>query len=342
MIFRFDSPEWLWLLLLLPLLAVLHGKAGKAAALRFSAVAIARHVSASVRTSAGRLSLGARLLTLALLIVALARPQAGEEIARIDQSGIDIMITVDLSGSMWAHDFEMDGELLDRLTVVKKVLREFVERRAGDRMGLIAFAGEAYLASPLTLDHRWILRRVEQLELGTVIDGTAIGTALATAVRRLRDRDSPSRVIVLLTDGANNRGQIEPLQAAEAAAAHGIRVYTVGVGREGLVPFPAQFDENRRPVRRADGGIPLRRVQSDIDLPTLETIAEMTGGAYFHATDAEQLQRIYADIDELERDEVALEVRRLFRDIFWVPLAAALGLFALEILFFNTRYRRLP
>ena len=342
MIFRFDSPEWLWLLLLLPLLAFLHGKAGKAAALRFSAVAIVRQVSAYVRASAGRLSVGARLLTLALLILALARPQAGEEIARIDESGIDIMITVDLSGSMWAHDFEMDGEYLDRLTVVKKVLREFVERRAGDRMGLIAFAGEAYLASPLTLDHHWILRRVEDLQLGTVIDGTAIGTALATSVRRLRDRDSPSRIIVLLTDGANNRGQIEPLQAAEAAAAHGIRVYTVGVGREGIVPFPAQFDENRQPVRRPDGSIPFARVRSDIDLPTIEKIAEMTGGAYFHATDTEQLQRIYAEIDELERDEIALEVRRLYSDIFWIPLAAALGILALEVLLFNTRFRRLP
>ena len=162
----------------------------------------------------------------------------------------------------------------------------------------MAFSGDAYLASPLTNDHAWIRRRIADMHLGMIEDGTAIGNALALSIRRLRGIEGDGRVIVLLTDGANNRGQIEPMQAAEVAAALGIRIYTVGVGRPGIVPFPAQFDPvTRQPVRRADGVPVLGRARSDIDLEVLQEIADLTGGAYFHATDTRTLEAIYEEIN---------------------------------------------
>ncbi len=342
MIFRFANPEWLWLLLLLPLIAYLMGRPGNHASLSFPSIALVRQISASIRSRAGRLLIGLRLFSLTLLIIALARPQAGTETNRIEASGIDILIAIDLSTSMWAHDFELNGKPVDRLTVVKSVLADFIEHRRSDRMGLVAFAGDAFLASPLTLDYRWIIKRAESLEIGSIEDGTAIGTALATSVRRLQDRSSPSRIIVLLTDGANNRGLIEPLQAAQAAAAYGIRVYTIGVGETGAVPYPVQWDEDGKPARRRDGTPVLRYGQSDIDLVSLQKIAEMTDGRYFHATDAEQLREVYADIDALEQNEVTLDVRRLYRELFWIPLSAGLTLLLSEFLLLNTRFRRLP
>ncbi|MCC5839500.1 MAG: VWA domain-containing protein [Opitutales bacterium] len=341
--FRFAEPEWLWLLLLLPILAYWTGRVGGRAAIRFSSTALVRQISSFVRSSRGNLVFHARWFSLACFIVALARPQAGQEVTRIAESGIDMMIAIDLSGSMWAHDFEQDGVPLDRLTLVQSVIDAFIEKRAGDRIGLVAFSGDAYLASPLTNDHTWIRRRIADMRLGMIEDGTAIGNALALSIRRLRDIEGDGRVIVLLTDGANNRGQIEPMQAAEVAAALGIRVYTVGVGRPGIVPFPAQFDPvTRQPVRRADGVPVLGRARSDIDLEVLQEIADLTGGAYFHATDTRTLEAIYEEINRLESREAEFDVRRFYRDLFWMPIAAGLGLLLLETILAHTRFRKIP
>ena len=341
--FRFAQPEWLWLLLLLPVLAFWIGQVGGRAAIRFSSTALVRQVSSFVRSSRGNLVFHARWFSLAFFIVALARPQAGDEVSRVLESGVDMMVAIDLSGSMWAHDFEENGRPTDRLSVVKAVIDSFIERRAGDRIGLVAFAGDAYLASPLTNDHAWIRRRIGDMRLGLVEDGTALGNALALSVRRLRDIEGDGRVIILLTDGANNRGEVEPMQAAEAAAALGIRVYTVGVGRPGVVPFPAQFDPTtREPVRRADGLPVLGRARSDIDLEVLQEIADLTGGAYFHATDTRTLEAIYDEIDRLEATEAEFNVRRFYRDLFWIPVAAGLGLLLLETILAHTRFRKIP
>jgi Ca-activated chloride channel homolog len=342
MIFRFAHPEAFFLLLVPLLFLLLRGKLGRQAAVTFSSIALARQVAAFVRSRPGRFRGWLRALAMVALVVALARPQAGEESTRINSSGIDIVIAVDLSTSMWAHDFEIAGVRQDRLTVVKRVIEDFIKARPGDRIGLVVFAGEPYLVSPLTLEHRWLLNRLAEVEIGMIPDGTAIGSAIGTSVNRLAEQEAETRLLILLTDGANNRGQIEPLPAAEAAAAFGIRIYPIGVGRPGWVPFPQNLDRNGRPVRGRDGNILLANRRSDIDLETLQQVAERTGGRYYHATDTGQLERIYEEIDQLEKTEITYDVRRLFNDFFWIPLACALGLLGIEQILHHTRFRRVP
>ncbi len=342
MIFRFAEPAWLWLLLLLPALFWLQGRAGGTSAVRFPSVQLAAQVAALVRRRAGRWRAALRWFAAAFLIVALARPQTGEELHSTPSSGVDLVVAIDLSTSMWAHDFEIGGVPQDRLTALRAVVREFIAGRPHDRIALIAFAAEPYLVSPLTLNHDWLLRRLDQLRIGQIEDGTAIGSAIGAAINRLRDAPARSRSIILVTDGANNRGQLDPLTAAEAARTLGIKVHTVGVGREGMVPYPLRLDESGRPARTRDGRLALRQVQSDIDLPTLQRIAEITGGRYFHATDSAKLREIYAEIDRLEKTEVALQVRRRYAEAFPYPLAIGLTLLVMDILLRQTRYRRLP
>ncbi|MFP4541165.1 MAG: VWA domain-containing protein, partial [Opitutales bacterium] len=326
MIFRFAHPE-AFLLLLLPLVFLfLRGRGGRQAAVQFPAIALAKQVAAFVRSKPGRFRGLLRAAVLTLLVVALARPQAGEETSEIRSSGVDIVLAVDLSTSMWAHDFELGGIRQDRLSVVKNVVREFIEARPNDRIGLVAFAAEPYLVSPLTLKHDWLIQRLEELRIGMVPDGTAIGSAIGSSVNRLLDQEAETRLVVLMTDGFNNRGQIDPLPAAEAAAAFDIKVYTIGVGRPGLVPYPADFDRLGRPVRTPDGRLPLVNRPSQIDLETLQQVAQETAARYYHATDAEELGRIYDEIDQLEKTEITFNVRRMFDDYFWIPLLGALGL----------------
>lgn len=341
MIFRFAQPEWLLLLLLVPVLALWTGRKGRKAALQFPATPIARQVARLVRSRPGRLGEWLKILALIAGILALARPQMGSETSTRSFSGIDIMLTVDLSSSMWAHDFEVGGLRKDRLTAVNMVMEEFISARPHDRLGLIAFAGYPYLVSPLTINHSWLLRRIEDLEIGMVEDGTAIGQAIGAAINRLEGLEG-DRVIVLLTDGANNRGQISPLQAAEAAAALGIRVYTVGVGQDGPAPFPRLDPNTRRPVLDRNGNMMFLQAPPDLDLPMLQTIAERTGGRFFHARDTRELERIYSEIDRLERTEVEVRTNVLFADQFHWPVLAALAFVLLDWLLRNTRYRRLP
>ncbi len=342
MIFQFAEPLWLFALLALPILFWLQGRAGRSASIRFPSTILASQVAAFVRQRPGRWRTSLRWLAVTFLIIALARPQTGEEITRSQSSGIDIAIVVDLSTSMWAHDFEVGGIPQDRLSIVRSVIEDFIGNRQNDRIGLIAFAAEPYLVSPLTLNHDWLERRLKDLEIGQIEDGTAIGSAIGSATNRLRDIPADSKSIILVTDGANNRGQIEPRAAAEAAEAYGIKIYAIGVGKEGLVPFPARFDRNNRPAKTRDGRIFLRQARSDIDLETLQAVAEITGGKYFHATNSEALRDIYDEIDRLEKREVEINVRRLFTDVFAIPLWAGLALLGLDVLFKQTRYRRLP
>jgi Ca-activated chloride channel family protein len=342
MIFHFAEIHWLGLLLLIPILFFLRGKVGKRAALRFPSTILAAQIAAFVRQRPGRWRGSLRWLALACIIVALARPQTGEEITRSESSGVDLVISMDLSTSMWAHDFEVNRVPVDRLNVVRSIVDEFIEARKSDRIALIAFAAEPYLVSPLTLNHDWLKRRLQDLRIGEIEDGTAIGSALGAAINRLRDIPAESKSIILVTDGANNRGDLEPIAAAEAAKAYGIKVYTIGVGEPGMVPFPVRFDRAGQPVRNRLGQISLRSVPSDIDLETLQEIARLTNGRYFHATDVESLRAIYKEIDAMEKREVEIEVRRLYSDIFHIPLALALILMGIDVLLKQTRYHRLP
>lgn len=275
-----------------------------------------------------------RAAALALLVTAAARPQYGTGEGRIRGEGIDIVLAVDISGSMLAEDFSKpSGERANRLEGAKAVVRDFVARRVNDRIGLVVFAGRPYTQCPLTLDHGWLLQTLERVQIGMIEDGTAIGSALATAAARLENSSAKSKVIVLLTDGQNNAGKVSPTTAAEAIAQLGIRVYTIGAGSRGLAPFPA---------RDVFGNRVYRPVPVDIDETTLRAVAERTGGRYFRATDTESLRSIYGEIDRLER--TAFEAPRYFayEEAYPFVLLAVLALYLTELALRHTWLRVLP
>lgn len=342
--FHFHDPIFFTLLIVIPILAWWRGRAGSESAVKFSSVAIVRTISRSRQSSAGKFLFGLRLLGLIALIIALARPQTGEMNNSTEADGIDIVLTLDLSGSMRALDLSTREHVVTRLDAAKKVLQEFIDQRSYDRIGLVAFATDAYVVSPLTLNHDWLKKNIERLELGDITSsGTAIGTALGAGVNRLRDHESRSRIIVLLTDGENNSGAISPIGAAEAAKAYGVKIYTIATGRQGRVPIPATTRDGR--VIRDQDGKPLYRGQSeysDYDEDELKQIAQLTNGKFFRAQQDGDLERIYDDIDTLETTAVELRSYATFTEWFVWPATVGLLLIALEQLLGNTRFRRLP
>ena len=251
---RFLHPFWLWLLLLLPLLALWRGRKGPVAAIEYSNTALARQVARQARSRSGRWLNTLRLASIALLVVALARPQLGRSSTVVQASGVDIMLALDVSGSMEALDFKLSGQPANRVDVVKSVVAKFIEARPNDRIGMVAFAGAPYLVSPLTLDHDWLLQNLDRVRIGIVEDGTAIGSAIAIGVNRLRDQPGKSKVLVLLTDGQNNAGKVTPQTAAEAARAMGVKVYTIGAGVRGEAPMPVTdaFGNHRMVMAKVD------------------------------------------------------------------------------------------
>ena len=327
---RFLHPEILWLLTLLPLLALIKGRRGPAPALIFSTTAIAATLAQGRRTSPGNIMTAIRLLAIGLLIVALARPQLGNTTTEIKASGIDILLAVDLSGSMQAMDFTLHGQPADRLDVVKSVVDQFIDARPNDRIGLVAFASKPYMVSPLTLDHDWLRKRLESLSIGMVEDGTAIGSAIGAGINRLREKDAKSRIMILLTDGMNNAGKVPPLVAAEAAETLKIKIYTIGVGTRGEALMPATDTFGRKR---------LVRMKVDIDEDTLTKVAQMTGARYFRATDTQSLQKIYDEINSMETTTRTIKNFEHYREMFPFPLIAALLLLALELV---RNQRRLP
>ncbi len=319
---HFAYPGVLGLLALLPVIHLLRGRQGQGPAILFPTTSVARVIASPGRTRPGRLADLLRLLVLALLIMALARPQFGRSEVVVSASGIDILLVVDVSGSMEARDFTLNGSSASRLMVVKKVVADFIEKRPADRIGLLAFAGRPYLLCPLTLDHDWLSRRLESLQTGMIEDGTAIGSAIAIGADRLGRSKAKSRIMILLTDGINNAGKVTPLVAAEAAQALGIRIYTIGVGTRGEAPMP---------MKDRFGRMRMGRVRVDIDEKTLQKVAEMTGARYFRATDTRSLATIYREIDKLEKTTRKLHHFAMYRDLYPYPVAAALFIFALEL-----------
>jgi Ca-activated chloride channel homolog len=274
-----------------------------------------------------------RWLALTLLLIGLARPQLGEGQAKVRASGIDIVVAIDLSGSMAAEDFELKGEQVNRLIIAKDVLEKFVRKRENDRIGLVAFAGRAYIASPLTLDHDFLLHNLDRLNLGSLEDGTAIGSAISAAVNRLRDIEAKSKIVVLMTDGQNNAGKIPPATAAEAAQTLGIRIYTIGVGTRGIA---------RTPYQNVFGQKTYIDQKVDIDEEMLTKIAAMTGGKYYRAENSAGFRRIYDEIDQLEKTEVEVQKYQRYRELFPYFVLAGLVILLLEIILSNTVWRRLP
>ena len=329
----FAYPWFLLLLGLLPVFAWLKGKRGQRSAFLYSSVQLVKGVADLKRSRSGQILAAMRWITLALLIVALARPQRTQSESTVRASGIDIVIALDLSGSMESEDFQLRGEQVNRLAIAKDVLKRFIDRRAGDRIGLVAFAGRAYIASPNTLDHDFLRQNIERLQLHTIEDGTAIGSGLSAAVNRLRDLNSKSKIVILMTDGQNNAGKIPPLTAAEAAQALKIKVYTIGVGTRGMAPMPQRDPFGRKFYVQ---------VAVDIDEETLKGIAEKTGGKYYRADSAETLRSIYEEIDKLEKTDI--ETKKWVQVDEYFHWAAAPGLFLLllEVLLAHTIWRKLP
>jgi Ca-activated chloride channel family protein len=331
----FAHPWFLLLLLALPMLAWWKGQRGQQSAFLYSSVQLVKGVADISRSGAGRILPAMRWLTLALFIIGLARPQFTESETQVKASGIDIVVALDLSGSMESEDFQLRGRQVNRLEIAKDVLKKFIERRPNDRIGVVAFAGRAYVASPLTLDHDFLLENVDRLNLHTIEDGTAIGSALIASVNRLRELKSKSKIVILMTDGQNTAGKVPPLTAAEAAQALGVKVYAIGVGTRGMAPFPV----GRNPFT---GRTEYRPVKVDIDEETLKQIADKTGGRYYRADSADTLRAIYDEIDRFEKTEA--EVKKYVRvdELFHWAVVPGLALLLLEILLGNTIWRRLP
>lgn len=327
---RFMHPELLWLLLILPVFAFYWGKRGTAPSMVYSTTTLLGQLSSVRKTSRGKIGMLMRLLCLALLVTALTRPQIGGSKTEVEASGIDILLAVDVSGSMEAMDFTLNGKRTNRLEVVKNVVGKFIEERPNDRIGLIAFGGRPYMVCPLTLDHDWLNRRLESLSIGMIEDGTAIGSAIGSGVNRLRDQESKSKIVILLTDGINNAGKIPPLAAAEAAKSFDIKVYTIGAGTRGVaqVPVTDRFGRKR-----------LRKAKVDIDERTLTQVADTTGARYFRATDTESLEQVYEEINAMETTTRTIKKFENYRELF--PFLVGLSLLLIGFELFSNR-RRLP
>ncbi len=330
MIYRFADPTYLLLLAVVPLLVYWYVSRGRhqVGSLRYSALAPVKRAD---RRRSGRYRhalFGLRALALTALVVALARPQSGVTAETVTTEGIDIVLALDLSSSMLAEDLEPN-----RIEAAKQVAADFVGGRRNDRIGLVVFAADAFTQAPLTLDYGVVTTLINELEVGIIEDGTAVGMGLATAVKRLQRSDAESKVIVLLTDGRNNRGEIDPVTAAQMAQALGVRVYAIGAGTQGTA---------RMPVTDPFFGRRYAQVPVDIDEPTLQETARLTGGRYFRATDRESLERIWEEIDALETTEIELEQFTRYGELFHLPLFFGLGALMLEVGLGRTVLRKLP
>ncbi|MBA2585781.1 MAG: VWA domain-containing protein [Chthoniobacterales bacterium] len=344
------SPDWglsfarPWLLLLLlavPLLAYLRGQRGTAAALIFSSTRTISNLGQTSAARAGKILRNLLYLSLALLMVALARPQLGKSLTQVEASGIDIMVVLDVSTSMLTKDFTIGGTSATRIDAIREVTRKFIEGRPNDRIGLIAFAGRPYVVSPMTLDHDWLLTNLDRVRIGLVEDGTAIGSALASAANRLQDKKAKSRALVLLTDGENNAGKVPPNTAAEALKALGIHLYAVGAGINGIAPFPV-FNRNGKPMTDVLGNVLYQNAEVHFNEAGLKEVAQIAGGQFFRATDMSSLQQIYGDIDKLEKSTVSIKKYQQYRDLFPACIMAGAGLLIAEMILAQTIWKKLP
>lgn len=330
MIMQFASPYYLWLLLVIcPMVAwYVYRTVKGGAAIRISTIAGVVRAPKTVRYYLRHLPFVLRCAAVAALIIALARPQSSQTNSHSNAEGIDIMMALDVSGSMLARDFQPD-----RITAAKEVAGTFITDRVGDRIGLVAFAGEAFTQSPLTTDQGTLQTMLSRIRSGLIEDGTAIGNGLATAINRLRESNAKSKVIILLTDGENNAGQIAPLTAAEIAHAQNIRVYTIGVGTRGQAPYP---------FLDMFGNITYQMAEVKIDEKSLTEIASVTGGRYFRATNKAKLQAIYEEINQLEKSKVEVSEFTIYHEEYLVWALMGLLLLLTEFLLSNLALKKLP
>lgn len=326
--FTFKNPEFFWLLLLLPLLIYRYWRVGAVQGeIRVSTLQGFAGIKPSLRQRLRHLPFVLRLLAISCLIIAIARPQSSARGQNVETEGIDIVLAMDISGSMLAEDFKPN-----RIEAAKKLAVEFVDSRPNDRIGLVVFSGESFTQCPLTTDHNVLKNLFTAIKSGMVLDGTAIGLGLSTAVSRLKDSQAKSKVVILLTDGINNAGSVAPLTAAEIARTFGIRVYTIGVGTYGYAPYPVQ----------TPFGIQYQNLEVQIDEEVMKQIADMTNARYFRATSNSKLQEVYTEIDKLEKTKIFVtEFRRYSEEFFPFAIAAGILLF-LEIALRKTVLRSIP
>lgn len=329
----FANPWLLCFLLVVPVLAWLRGQRGGVPAVVFSSTAPFRTLGRLAESRSGNFLNSLASVALALLILGLGRPQLGRTLSHVEASGIDIMLVVDVSRSMLTEDYTIGHSRANRIETIKKVAKDFIEKRPNDRLGMIAFAGRPYLVSPLTLDHDWLLQNLERVRIGLVEDGTAIGSAIASACNRLHDKQSKSKVIILLTDGDNNAGKVTPETAAEAVKALGIKFYAIGAGTNGVAPFP--FTD-------PFGHTVYQDVQVEFNEDGLKKVAQIANGQYHYAGDTRTLENIFAQIDQLEKSKVELTQYKQYRDLFPWLLAGGFSVLAVQTVLAQTIWRKLP
>lgn len=325
----FEYPGLLWLLalpVLLLALYVLRELKGRAPHLRVSTLVPWKQESNLLPEVARHIPYALRIAALCLIIVAIARPRSSSEMEKINTEGIDIVLAMDVSTSMLARDFKPD-----RISAAKDIAVEFIAQRPSDRMGIVVFAGESYTQCPLTTDRPTLINLMKEVTTGLIEDGTAIGNGLATAVARMTDSDAPSRVVILLTDGVNNSGEVAPLTAAEIAQTYGVRVYTIGVGANGMAPYPVM----------TPWGVDVQNMQVEIDEDLLKQIAEKTGGRYFRATDNTKLSEIYSEINKMEKARTTVDSFPVYKELFGKYALAALILLLMELIV-RLLLRRMP
>ena len=326
----FEYPRLLWLLVI-PALLVLHyiylEKAGRRPHLRVSTAVPWKKHGRSFMTFFRHVPFALRTFALVMVVIAIARPRSSEELSKVDTEGIDIVLAMDVSTSMLARDLTPD-----RISASKDIAIEFISQRLSDRMGIVVFAGESFTQCPLTTDRATLINLMKEVQTDLIEDGTAIGNGLATAVARLKDSDARSRVVILLTDGVNNSGEVSPQTAAEIAKTYGVRVYTIGVGKEGMAPYPVM----------TPWGVQVQNMKVEIDEKLLKEVAESTGGRYFRATDNTKLAEIYSEINKMEKAKTTVDSFPVYKELFGSFAVWALLALLLELLLNWFVIRRLP
>lgn len=326
----FEYPHLLWLLVI-PALLIVHyiylELCGRRPHLRVSDIRYWKAGGKSVLSYLRHAPMLLRTVALSMVIIAIARPRSSSKMDKIDTEGIDIVLAMDVSTSMLARDFTPD-----RISAAKDIAIEFISQRPSDRIGIVVFAGESYTQCPLTTDRATLINLMKEIQTGLIEDGTAIGNGLATAVARMQGSDAKSRVVILLTDGVNNRGEITPQTAADIAKTYGIRVYTIGVGANGTAPYPVI----------TPWGVQMQDVEVEIDEDLLKGIAETTGGRYFRATDNTKLSEIYSEINKMEKARTTIDSFPVYKELFMDFALVALICLLLEVVFNAFILKRLP
>lgn len=326
----FEYPHLLWLLVI-PALLIVHyiylELCGRRPHLRVSDIRYWKAGGKSVLSYLRHAPMLLRTVALSMIIIAIARPRSSSKMDKIDTEGIDIVLAMDVSTSMLARDFTPD-----RISAAKDIAIEFISQRPSDRIGIVVFAGESYTQCPLTTDRATLINLMKEIQTGLIEDGTAIGNGLATAVARMQGSDAKSRVVILLTDGVNNRGEITPQTAADIAKTYGIRVYTIGVGANGTAPYPVI----------TPWGVQMQDVEVEIDEDLLKGIVETTGGRYFRATDNTKLSEIYSEINKMEKARTTIDSFPVYKELFMDFALVALICLLLEVVFNAFILKRLP